>query len=81
MELAKLPFECNCKEEIRTQIDLIDREIIALFAKRFQFVNEIVKYKNDVKSVIAQDRKDHVIKQRGEWAENHGLDKNTFEQI
>ena len=81
MKLAKIPAECSCKEEIRTQIDLIDKEIIALFAKRFQFVSEIVKYKNDTESVVAQDRKEHVIKERGLWAENLGLDKNTFEQI
>ena len=78
---TKSPSECECKEEIRSQIDVIDKEIIALFALRFQYVSEIVKYKTDAASVVAQDRKDHVIKQRGEWAENQGLDKDTFEQI
>jgi chorismate mutase len=34
-----------------------------------------------VESVVAQERKDQVIKERGEWAEKHGLDKDTFEQI
>ena len=63
------------------QIDLIDKEIIALFAKRFQYVCEIVKFKNDVESIIAQDRQNHVIKERGEWAVIQGLDKDTFEQI
>jgi len=78
---AKSPSECPNKEEIRIQIDQIDQEIIALFALRFQYVSEIVKFKTDAKSVVAQDRKDHVIKQRGEWAAEHGLDKDTFEQI
>jgi chorismate mutase len=81
LELAKTPSECCNKEDVRTQIDLIDKEIIALFAKRFQYISEIVRFKNDVESVISQERKDHVIKVRGEWAEKHGLDKNTFEQI
>ena len=81
LELAKSPSECKDKEEIRSQIDLIDKEIIALFAMRFQYVSEIVKFKSNAQSVVAQDRKDHVIKQRGEWAETHGLDKDTFEQI
>jgi isochorismate pyruvate lyase len=81
VKLAKSPSECTCKEEIRQQIDIIDKEIIALFAQRFQYVSEIVKYKNDVESVVAEDRKNHVIKARGEWAEEHGLDKQTFEQI
>ena len=81
MNLTKKPSECISKDEIRQQIDIIDKEIIALFALRFQYVSEIVKYKNDAESVVAQDRKDHVIKVRGQWAENHGLDKDTFEQI
>ena len=81
MNPAKNPSECTCKEDIREQIDRIDREIIALFGLRFQYVSEIVKYKTDVESVVAQHRKDHVIKVRGEWAEKHGLDKDTFEQI
>lgn len=81
LKLAKSPSECKDKEEIRSQIDLIDKEIIALFGLRFQYVSEIVKFKSDAQSVVAQDRKDQVIKQRGEWAEDHGLDKDTFEQI
>ena len=81
LNLSKSPYECSSKEEIREQIDLIDKEIIALFGLRFKYVSEIVKYKNDVESIIAKDRKNHVIKARGEWAVEHGLDKETFEQI
>jgi isochorismate pyruvate lyase len=78
---VKNPSECSTKEEIREQIDRIDQEIIALFGLRFKYVSEIVKFKTDPKSVVAKHRKDHVIKVRGEWAEKHGLDKDTFEQI
>ncbi len=78
---TKLPSECCGKEEIRQQIDIIDQEIIALFAKRFEYVSEIVKYKNDAESVVALERKNEVIRMRGEWAEQKGLDKETFEQI
>lgn len=81
LNLTKSPADCNCKEEIRQQIDVIDKEIIALFAKRFEYVSEIVKYKNDAESVVAQGRKDEVIQLRGKWAEELGLDKQTFEQI
>lgn len=81
MNITKKPAECQNKEEIRAQIDEIDKEIIKLFALRFQYVSEIVKFKTDAESVVAQDRKDQVIKARGEWAHEHGLDKETFEQI
>jgi isochorismate pyruvate lyase len=81
LKLSKSPAECSCKDEIRQQIDEIDKEIIKLFGLRFRYVSEIVKFKNDLESVVALDRKNHVIKARGEWAEEHGLDKETFEQI
>ncbi len=81
MELSKSPSECCNKDEIRNQIDKIDKEIISLFALRFQYVSEIVKFKSDVESVVAQDRKDEVIMQRGEWAAELGLDMETFQQI
>ncbi len=78
---TKLPKDCNSKEEIRQQIDIIDKEIIALFTRRFEYVSEIVKFKNDAESVVAQDRKNEVIELRGKWAEESGLDKDTFEEI
>ena len=81
MELIKKPSECISKDEIRQQIDIVDKEIITLFAKRFEYVSEIVKFKNDVESVIAQDRKNEVIEVRGKWAEELGLDKLTYETI
>ncbi len=80
-ELIKLPKDCNGKDEIREQIDVIDKEIISLFARRFEYVSEIVKYKKDQESVVALDRKNHVIVQRGIWAEEMGLDRKTFEDI
>jgi len=81
LELIKKPSECISKDEIRQQIDIVDKEIITLFAKRFEYVSEIVKFKNDVESVIAQDRKNEVIEVRGKWAEELGLDKLTYETI
>jgi len=81
LQPSLLPAECKNKEEIRNQIDVIDKEILSLFALRFNYVSEIVKYKNDVESVVAQDRKKEVIDLRGKWAEELGLDKATFERI
>lgn len=81
MKLTKLPSECTGKEEIRNEIDQIDQEIIRLFALRSEYVHEIVKFKTDEESVIAIERKELVIKQRAEWANAAGLDKQTFEDI
>jgi len=80
-KIKKEPIECSNKEDIREQIDSIDKEIILLFAKRFEYVSEIVKYKNNPESVVANDRKNLVITQRGNWANELGLDRKTFENI
>jgi isochorismate pyruvate lyase len=74
--------ECKSKDEIRQQIDLIDLELMKLFSKRTEYVREIVKYKEkNPDSIIALERKMQVIKQRGDWAENFGLDRDAYEQI
>ncbi|MBP7508649.1 MAG: chorismate mutase [Prolixibacteraceae bacterium] len=76
------PCDCSSKEEIRSQIDRIDFELIKLFSLRYDFVKEIVKYKEkNITDIVAEDRKVLVIKQRAEWAEEMGLDKNTFTEI
>lgn len=77
----KDPKECESIEEIRKEIDKIDKQIISLFSKRQQYVKEIVKYKKDETGIIAQVRKDHVILQRRDWAAEEGLNPDTFEKI
>ena len=77
----KDPKECQCIEEIRKEIDKIDNEIIALFAQRHKYVEEIVNYKNDEEGVVAEERKEFVIKQRGMWANENGLNQEVFEEI
>ena len=74
--------DCNSKEEVREQIDLIDLELIRLFAKRYEFVKEIVKYKEKTEdAIIALERKDFVINQRAEWAADYGLDYEAYAQL
>lgn len=75
---------CDCKsiDEVREQIDKIDFEIIKLFAKRYEFVKAIVQFKDKTEdAIIATDRKDLVIKQRSEWAEENGLDKQAYANL
>ena len=77
----KQPEHCGSINEIRDQIDEIDQKIIELFAKRQEFVHEIVQFKTDEESVIALDRKNKVIQQRGQWAKQSGLDRELFSHI
>lgn len=79
--IAKNPNDCKTVEEIRKEIDKIDKQIISLFSERHKYVEEIVKYKHDEAGVVAQERKDQVIGQRRDWAAENGLNPDTFEKI
>lgn len=82
MTSLKEPKHCNTLEEVREQIDTIDKEIISLFAKRFEYVKEVVKYKNaDIESIIAAKRRDEVLEKRKEWAQEKGLDPEIIGKI
>jgi len=77
----KDPNHCNSLEEIRNEIDKIDEYLISLFSERHKYVEAIVRFKNDKDAIIAQERKDQVIRQRKEWAREKGLNAETFEKI
>jgi isochorismate pyruvate lyase len=82
MAKMKQPKDCHSISEIREQIDYIDQQLIDLFAQRFAYVKEIVKYKEkSEEAIVAQERKDLVISQRASWAEQKGLDKETYRFI
>jgi isochorismate pyruvate lyase len=79
--MKKKPETCVSIEEIRDAIDSIDNEIIQLFAERYKYVKEIVKFKHDEEGIIAEERRDAVIEQRALWAKEYGLDHQVFEAI
>lgn len=81
LNLERKPQDCTKKEEVRDEIDRIDKTILDLFALRFEYVKAIVQFKKDKDSVVAQDRKDHVIEKRAAWAKDLGLDEKTFASI
>jgi len=82
MTNLKKAGECSSIDEVRHQIDLVDAELVRLFAKRTDYVKEITKFKNNnPDEIIAEERKQLVIKQRSEWAEQLGLDKSVYAHL
>jgi isochorismate pyruvate lyase len=73
--------DCQNIQEIRDVIDEIDYQIIASFAKRYEYVREIVKFKSDQEGIVAKDRQLEVLKQRKEWAKEFGLDQDLMKGI
>lgn len=78
----KLPQECTNITEVRNEIDNIDKEIIRLLSTRFEYVKEVVKYKDGTaKGIEASDRKAAVLNSRRQWAEEKGLNPDVIEEI
>lgn len=77
----KFPDECRNIEEVRREIDGIDKEIIGLISKRRDFIQAIVKYKNNADEVYAADRYNAVIDERRKMAILHRLSPDIIEKI
>ena len=60
-------------QDIRGEIDRIDREIISLIGQCYDYVKAATKFKRSAESVNAQDRVAVLLQTRRLWAEEHGL--------
>lgn len=77
-----LPQNCTNINEVRKEIDNIDSSIIRLLSERFDYVREVVKYKEKTDAGIeASDRRNAVIESRRKWAEELNLDPNVIGKI
>ena len=72
---------CTNIHEIRHEIDRIDRMVVELIAKRQEYVNEIIRFKTDKASIVAESRQDQVYRQRRAWAEELNLSADMIEEV
>jgi len=78
----RLPSECTNISEVRGEIDNIDRVVIKLIRDRFDYVKEVVKYKEATASSIeASDRRTAALADRRKWAEEVGLNPDVIEDV
>ena len=75
------PNECTNMDEIRKEIDLIDKTIIDILGKRFKYVHAASKYKTSETSVRAPERFEKMLIQRREWAVNQDLNPDIIEKL
>lgn len=79
--MNKAPNECESLQDIRAEIDRIDREVIAAFGQRFAYVKAAAKFKTSETGVQASDRFTAMLQQRREWAEAEGLNPDVVERL
>lgn len=82
IQFMRHPEKCENIEEVRLAIDTIDKEIIQLLGKRFQYVKEVIRFKEPTEeSVVAQERFNSVISSRRKLAKDAGLNPDIIESI
>jgi isochorismate pyruvate lyase len=78
----KKPSDCKTIDEVRQEIDRIDKEVIRLFGERFSYIKEVVKYKvHSEDGILAKARYDKVIEERTNWAKSYELDPKVIDKI
>jgi isochorismate pyruvate lyase len=77
----KKPDECANLQEVRDEIDIIDREVIEALSKRFKYVIAAARFKTSEASVRSSDRFQAMLQQRREWAQESGLNPDVVENI
>jgi isochorismate pyruvate lyase len=76
---VKPPEGCENLTEIRSSIDELDREIVALIGRRARYVEAAARFKTSEKSVRAPERQAAMLAERRRWAEDEGLDPDVIE--
>ncbi|MBD2093729.1 isochorismate lyase [Trichocoleus sp. FACHB-591] len=77
----KSPEQCESITDIRTEIDRLDRQVLALLGQRFAYVKAASKFKTSETSVRAPERLQAMLQQRRVWAEEQGLNADAIEKM
>ncbi len=75
------PEECAKLEDVRREIDCLDRAVVALLGQRFKCVLVAAKFKTWETAVRAPERQKTMLAQRREWAEAEGLSPDAIEKL
>jgi len=77
----KKPNECQNMDDIRIEIDRIDKELISLISKRAGYVNRAADFKKSETDVKAPKRVEKMLVQRKTWAEEKNINPNFIEKL
>jgi isochorismate pyruvate lyase len=75
------PAECRTKEDIRREIDRLDRELIDLLVARFGYVQRMAEIKHDPAEARVEARVTDVLNKVRALAGERGLDADLAAQL
>jgi len=76
-----MPMPCQSLDEVRAQIDGIDRQIVALLGERGDYVRQAARFKKSKDDVAAPARVEQVIGKVRALAGEHGADPGVVECV
>ena len=68
-------------EELREEIDLLDNELIGLFAKRFKFIEDAALIKNDINEIRDNARIEKIVSRVRDLAKKNNLSEDIIEKL
>lgn len=77
----KTPESCRGMEEIRADVNEIDREIVRLLGRRLAYVRAAVRFKPNELSITHPDHWERFFAQRRAWGEEEGYDPDVIEAL
>jgi isochorismate pyruvate lyase len=77
----KSPAECGSLDEVRSEIDSLDEQIVSLLGRRALYVQAAARFKTSAAGVAAPERLAAMLEVRREWAVREGLDAGFIEHL
>jgi isochorismate pyruvate lyase len=77
----KSPERCESMEEIRAEVNEIDRGIVALLGRRLDYVRSAVRFKPDEDSIRNPDHWERFFAARRQWGKEAGYDPDVIEAM
>ena len=79
--MTRTPAEARSREEVRAEIDRLDRELVRLLGERFGFIRRMAEIKSDPAEAYLQDRVDAVLANVLAEVRQQGLDPALAEKL
>ena len=76
--IVKDPTDCTNMAEVRAGVDDVDRQMVALIARRFGYMDAAARIKPDRAAVRDEVRKAQVLAHVGDEAESAGIDRHAL---
>ena len=72
---------CTTLEEVRSNIDRLDQQIVSLLAERGHYVSQAARFKKDTDGVKAPQRVEQVISKVRDLSHTVGANPDVTEQV